>query len=358
MKRKVFSLLIIISCLIVSAIPINSVYAKDDNTLGFTVSPVQPKTQLDPEKGYYYIKTTPGEQQTLEVRLQSTKKEDVRVKIYGVNAYTGNNGTIEYTEDLSAIDETLNQPLTSLIQIETPEITIGNFEEKTVKIQITSPPENYSGVKMGALVFLLDNGKQKSGVSTEYSYKVGLVTAENGDEFNDGKTLKLNSVKAAMSRGKKMVLAQLQNPEPKTIENLNIIATMTKKGSGEVIKQKTVQNYKLAPNSHFDFELDWGVNKLPSGSYTLNLKAKNYNENWELSKDFTITNEEAEKINEASVIKIVTPMWLKITGSLFLAISILIMVILLLRRRKWEQAWKKLRIANKKKRKKNKRVKR
>ncbi|EOL49886.1 DUF916 and DUF3324 domain-containing protein [Enterococcus caccae] len=324
--------------------------AEDDNNLGYTVTLVQSNTQIDPNKSYFYVKTTPGEAQTLEVRVKSTKKENVHIKIYGTNAITGDGGTIEYSDDKTYFDSTLKEPVTSMIKIANPDITIGNYEEKTVKIQLTPPKEKYDGVKMGAIVFALDQGeKAKSGVTTEFSYRVGLITSGSGDEFNNAQTLNLNSAKASIKRGKKMVLANLQNPEPKVLENLSIVGTMTKKGTTEVVKRKSVENYSMAPNSSFDFEMDWGIANLPSGTYTLKLDASNDYQEWQLSKDFTITNQQAKKMNEESAFKIITPTWIKGSAIFLLVVTVLIVSLTLFRRKKWEKQWKKVRIAKRKK---------
>ncbi|OJG27454.1 hypothetical protein RU98_GL002543 [Enterococcus caccae] len=326
-----------------------SAVSEKDN-LGYTVNLVQSNTQIDPNKSYFYVKTTPGEAQTLEVRIKSTKKEEVRIKIYGTNAITGDGGTIEYSDDKTYYDKTLKEPVTSMVKIPTPSMTIGNYEEKTMKIQLTPPPKSYDGVKMGALVFALDQDqKEKSGVSTEFAYRVGLITSQTGDEFNNAQTLNLNSVKASIKRGKKMVLANLQNPEPKVLENLNIVATMTKKGSDATVKRKSVENYTMAPNSVFDFEIDWGIADLPTGTYTLRLDASNDYQEWQLSKDFTITNQQAKKMNEETAFKIVTPNWIKLTTIFLMVLALLIMFMTLIRRIKWEQEWKKIKIAKRKK---------
>ncbi|MGM0218062.1 DUF916 and DUF3324 domain-containing protein [Enterococcus sp. AZ126] len=352
MKKIIYSALFIVSCMIVSLVSTREVFAEDENNLGYVVTPLQPNTQIDVGKSYFYIKTIPGETQTLQMRVASTKKEEIHLKIYGVDAMTSNSGKIDYTGDLANKDESLKEPLSSLLKVETPEITVGNFEEKMVQVQVTAPKEGYDGVKMGALVVeLVPDKKKQKGISTKYNYKVGLITAENGDEFTNGKTLKLNEVKASILHGKKMVLASLQNPEPKVIDNLDIVTTMIEKESGKVIKEKTVQNYKLAPNSHFDFELDWGINDLPSGTYTLKMDAKNADEKWQLSKDFNITNEEAKEINALSIYAIKTPTWLKIVSIAIAMISLALMGTLFYRRKKWEKAWKRLRIAKKRKKK-------
>ncbi|WP_086443656.1 DUF916 and DUF3324 domain-containing protein [Candidatus Enterococcus lemimoniae] len=355
MKRKnlFYVLLLFIVVSIGHSIPVLATDAKDN--LGYTVSMVQPKTQIDPKQSFFYLQTRPNEPQEIEVRIKSTKKENVKIKIYSQNAITGNKGTIDYTEDLSDQDSSLSMPITEMVHVKTPEITIGNFEEKTVKITITPPEKGYEGIKMGALVFALDQAeKQQNGVATNFSYRIGLIISESGDEFNNGKTLNLIDAKASIKRGKKMVLARIQNPEPKTIEGLTIYAEMTKKGSNTVVKKKDVTNYSLAPNSHVDFELDWGTNSLPSGDYVITLTMHNDYQEWRLTKDFTITGEQAKSINEESAFSIVTPQWIKVLAIMLLVLTGINSTWLIMRRQKWENAWEKLQLTNKKKKKKRK----
>ena len=356
MKRiAVFNLLILIfSVLVIDNDRVQA--ASEEDNLGYTISPVLPSSQIDPEKDYFYLKTKAGEEQTLEVRVKSTTKKKVTVKIYSTNAMTGDGGTIEYANDLADNDATLKSPITSMLKVETPELSVENYEEKRVEIKLTPPKESYTGIKMGALVFALDNGKEEeTGVSTEFSYRIGMIASETGEQFNDGQSLNLNSVKAAIKRGKKMILANLQNPESKVLENVTINATMQKKGTTEIIKKKTVENYSLAPNSHFDFEMDWGINAMPSGTYVLKLEANNDNQEWHLNQEFTITNQQAKKMNEESAFKITTPNWIKISGIIQIVLVCLISFFILLRKTKWEKSWKKIRIKRKKKG-KNKKV--
>ena len=357
-RREILKKKIRLLCFVIVYLFANSIggqialAASEDDNLGYVVSLVQPKSQIDPNKSYFYIQTEPGIEQELEVRIKSTKKENVKIKISATDAFTGDSGTIEYTDKKEKLGETLQNPVSSLVKIDTPEITIGNFEEKKVMVRLTPPKEHYEGVKMGALVFKLDVGEKSSGVATEFAYRTGFLISESGDEFNNGQTLELTSAKAAIKRGKKMVLANLKNPEPKVLEDLNITAMMVRKGTDNVIKQKTVQNYSMAPNSQFDFEMDWGIENLPSGTYTLKLEAENGNKEWNLSKDFTISNKEAKEMNEQSVFKIVTPMWIKIVTVIMAFITMMNGVITIVRRKKWEKKWKKLRLKKKKKNKK------
>lgn len=345
--------MMILCCITFSTAFIQANAAPEEDNLGYVVSLVQPKTQIDPNKSYFYVQTEPGVSQELEVRIKSTKKEQVKIKISAADSFTGDNGTIEYTEDKKKLSDSLKEPISSMIKVDTPEITIGNFEEKKVIVKLTPPKEHYKGVKMGALVFQLDLGDKDTGVATQFAYRTGFVISENGDDFNDGQTLELDNVKASMKRGKKMVLATLKNPEPKVLENLNITATMIKQGTEAVVKEKTVQNYSMAPNSHFDFEMDWGLESLPSGTYTLKLNAKNDYKEWNLSEDFTITNQQAKSINEKSTFKIITPDWIKIITIVMIILNIIVIILIFMRRKTWEKRWKKLRIIKKRKKKNN-----
>ena len=335
-----------------SMIGSKTAFAKDDAGLGYTVQAIPSSKQIDPEKTYFYIQTAPGEEEELRVKIASTQEEEVTVKVYASDAFTGDSGTIEYTQDSKLLDTTLQNPITSMTKIETPSITVGNFEEKEAIIKLTPPKESYAGVKMGALVFELDKGDNKETVGNKFAYRVGLFTAETGDDFKDSKTLNFLDAKSTIKRGKKMILATLQNPEPKILSNIQINAEVKEKGKQAVLKRKKVENYTLAPNSHFDFEIDWGTSKVKAGTYVLTMNISNNYNDWKFEKEFTISGEQAKKMNDESGFKIITPTWIKIVTILCFVGMFLVMVILVVRRKEMESEWKKRR--NRKKRKKKK----
>lgn len=329
-----------------------AVAKEDDDNLGYVVSAERHGKQIDTEKTFFYIQTAPGEEEELKVKVTSTKKEKVKIKVYATDAITGDSGTIEYTDDLKLLDASLTDPVTSMTKIETPSISVGNFETKEAIIKLTPPKESYSGVKMGALVFELESEKGKEIVGNKFAYRVGLITAETGDDFRDAKTLKLIDVKSTIDRGKKLVLATLQNPEPKILSGLQINAEITEKGKQEVVKRKKIESYSLAPNSHVDFAIDWGTTNIKAGTYIFKMDASNSFNDWKFEKEFTISKEQAKKMNEESVFKIITPTWIKsVTVALFFAM-LSILTTLLVRRKKMEVEWK-----NRKKRKKRRKKK-
>jgi hypothetical protein len=330
--------------------------AEGSSNLGYTVSAKINSKQIDPQKTFFYIQTTPGEEQELEVKVKSTQKEPIKVKIYVTDAFTGDSGTIEYREPQKEKNPLLEQPISSLVKVETPSITVKDFEEKIAKFKLTPPANSYQGVKMGALVFELDNADENEQLTNKFAYRVGIITSETGDEFKNGQTLNLKEVKTSIKRGKKMVLAGLENPDPKIISNLAITAEIKDQKTHKVILKKEVENYMIAPNSQFDFEMDLGTTAVKSGTYVLTLTANNEYKDWKFTKEFIITGDQASKLNKESDYKIVTPAWIKwvTIGEFVLLFGLIIFFIV--RRKKLEKIWRfrlwKIRKARKMKKKK------
>ncbi|OJG51487.1 hypothetical protein RV06_GL001628 [Enterococcus haemoperoxidus] len=307
--------------------------------------------QIDPEKSYFYIQTVPGEEQLLKVKVKSTQKEPIKLKIYATDAFTGDNGTIEYTNDKKMLDTTLHDPISSILKVETPSLTVGNFEEKEAIFKLIPPTEHYKGVKMGALVFEVDDSENEEQVSSKFSYRIGLTISETGDDYKDSKTLNLIDAKSTLKRGKKMILTTLQNPEPKILSNLEIIAEVKEKDSQKVLKKKKVEDYMLAPNSHFDFEMDWGTGTVRAGNYILTMNANDGYSDWKFEKEFTITGEQAKTMNDESGFKIITPTWIKAATIFCLSLMLIIVSMLFVRRKRMEIEWKKKRKKGKRKKK-------
>lgn len=348
-----------LSCLLILSITVGSIpaSAKDDELLGYAVSAVLPSTQLDKEKTYFYVQTVPGEVQTLEVKVQSTREEPVKLKVEVKDASSESNGEIAYRapndKDMH-YDETLKEPVSSMIEIEEPEVTVSNFEEKIVHLKVTPPKEHYQGVKLGAVSVGLADMEEKKGVKTGFAYDVGIIFSETGEEFNNSSSLELKSAQAALKNGKKRVLANLQNPEPKVLENLTINAVMKNKKDGKLVKERKAQGYSMAPNSNFDFDLDWGIADLSAGVYVLEMDVKNDFHNWSFKKEFTITNKQAAKINAESPYRIITPIEVQIASVVLGILMFIVIVLQYTRRKKWEKQWRKLKIFRKKKTKKEK----
>lgn len=315
----------------------------EGNGLGYTVRAVRPSTQLDDRISSFLIKTEPGVPQKLEIKIKSVQKEEIPIVVYTQNAITNSIGAIEYTDDIKKIDNTLNLPITSLTSIEQENFTIGNYEEKTIVVNVVPPKDAYDGIKLGSIAIMRDSDDNDSNpMKTEVGYNLGLAISSTGEDYNDGLSLELNSAKALLKNGKKVVIIELKNPEPKLLENLSMEVTLTDKKSGSKIKEKKVDGYRLAPNSILSMELDWGIQDMPSGEYLVEVKAENSYKNWDLKTNLSISNEQAKKINKDSPYKIVTPTWVKIISVCLLIYLVANSIYMVYRRHKWKVRYEKL----------------
>lgn len=339
MKNKIY--VTITSIMLMFILGIKFVSANDD--VGFTVNPVIPNTQLDFSKGFFFIKTKPGEQQKLIVKLSNIQEEPITVKISVDDAISTEHGIVNFSQPL-IVNETQKDPLSEIVKIEEEEVTIQGNETKDIVFEVNPPTNSYDGIKWAALRFTAnDNNGEKVNkmVAVDNEYQIGLITSETGEDYNNGETLELLDVKAVLSNGRKVIEAQISNPEPKIVENLFIKAELIDKKDNKVVKTKDVNNYAFAPNSTMPFVFDWGLSNLVSGEYILKMNISNDENQWNLEKTFKLSEKDVKKVNDASPVKITTPKWMKIT-TVVLGIYVVISgIVIKVRQKKWQKEIKK-----------------
>lgn len=331
------------------------VEAEEPNPLGFTVQAVCPDTQVEVNKSYFFIETKPSVSQVLKVRLKGMKKEPVRIKASVANGVTGMSGNLEYEHNPDNLDTSLQNPLTELVEFSETEITLENFEEKIIDVTVTPPETSYEGIKLGALVFELveeAEGDDKKAVANNYRYRVGLLTTETGEEYEDAQNLELLTAKLSLTLGRKQVSAMIHNPDPKLAEKLSVEAVVTKKGSETVLKQQKVENARMAPNSTYQFLIDWGVDPVQAGEYVVKMTAKSDHGEWVWEKEFNVSSDEAKTMNEESAFKLVLPKWVPLSVLAALATVAGVALLLTVRSSKWQKRLKERSKKRKAKRKK------
>lgn len=349
-SKKRFRLVQILFLLVVSVIVGPKIVQADETAgIGYQVEPIFSKEQIDPDKGFYYLKTIPGAEQTIEAEIVSTQKEPVDIRVSVLDAYTQDNGLMGYTNK-EKLDESLKNPISTLVKAETEVVTIQNFEKKKVKFKIKMPEESYEGVKAGALLFSKED-KSSKGISSKNEFRIGVLLSENGDSYSDSHTLNLLNAKATIKDAKKVVSLTFQNPEPKILPGLEMEVTLIDKKTGKVVKTKKVTDYTMAPNSNFEFDLDWGIEKIPTGVFIAKVEAANGQENWSLTKEFEISAKKSKDLNSNSPYQIITPMWVKIVSVILGTASICIFILILIRKNKREIRLKKMKRGKSRKRK-------
>lgn len=272
----------------------------------FSVSSVIPENQIDKNLSYFDLKVTPSSSQELKVKIFNNKKHEIKVKAMVTPATTCRNGFISYT-DFTNYDESLKYPLPDILKLNQSEYTVPAEGTVTATALLNMPEEAYDGIILGGLVFTKaddssETKKENQGVTqieNEYQYVIGVMLSENDNKVNANMNLKY--IKSTLSNYHTSLAVNLQNDTPVIIPDLKISGTVYKKGSSEIYKSTEKENIKMAPNSNFDFMIDWQNHKFEAGDYRIHVIAQNEEYFWEWDENFTITPEQANDANKDAV---------------------------------------------------------
>lgn len=306
---------------------LSTVYVFASEGVYFSVSSVIPENQINKNLSYFDLKVKPSSSQELKVKIFNNKKHEIKVKAMVTPATTCRNGFISYT-NFTNYDESLKYPLPDILKLNQSEYTVPAEGTVTATTLLNMPEEAYDGIILGGLVFTkaddsFETTKENQSIAqieNEYQYVIGVMLSENDNKVNANINLKY--IKSTLSNYHTSLAINLQNDTPVIIPNLKISGTVYKKGNSEIYKS-TEKNIKMAPNSNFDFMVDWQNHKFEAGDYRIHVIAQNEEYFWEWDENFTITPEQANDANKDAVDLISSiPNWIYIV----LAISILISV--------------------------------
>ncbi|MGX7419385.1 DUF916 and DUF3324 domain-containing protein [Carnobacterium gallinarum] len=367
-----------------------------DQGMSFSVSAIRPDNQIDKEQSYFDLKMTPGQEQEIEVQMTNSSDREITVEV-GVNAaITNSKGVIDYSWNLENTLELAkennkdkkNEPIDvkeivydSTLKYPIPDITTSEKEVKipaksdfTYKIKIKMPKESFDGVILGGIRFTEkdDPNKKTEGqkgvqIENKFAYAIGLLLRETETKVAPDMKMAKDKIKPASLNGHNAVLINLQNTEMAMMRDLSVDAKIYKKGASEVLHEATQNSLKMAPNSNFNYAVDWSNQALKAGTYTVKLHAENkasageteeMNRVWDFEEDFTITADEAKKINDKALELEKEPIqwWIyAIIGGLLLLLLLVIAYLIKrhLDKKKEEERRRKMKAARARKKRKN-----
>lgn len=292
--------------------------AEDSNSSelagGYTIEGVPNDHQLDKEVSYFYLKEQPNEKDQVKVKLTNDSNEEKILEVKITNANTNANGLVDYTGNIKD-HVTLKTPLTSVAKASEDEVKVPAKSSVETVIDINMPSETMQGIIVGGIVVSekLEEDKEKKNLSLGniYTYTLGLVlTNESKVEPKRNESVELESVGAILFDGKKIVQADILNPNPYIFPDATVKGEVTEKGSTEAIKKEEKENVNIAPYSVYPFQFDWGKEDLKPGEYVFKGSVEADGKTWEFEKEFEITDAAAKEINNESVFKIYIPKWL------------------------------------------------
>lgn len=288
----------------------NTVCAKDKNAdtpagvTGFTYSINYPDNQVDKELGYYKLKMNPGQKQQLGISLSNPSNEKVAINVKINGAKTNQNGVIEYGDSTISNDPSLKFEFKDIVKApESVELAPG--ETKDIKLTIEMPDSSYDGVIAGGIQLMRTGQNDKknndggSMVINQYAYVIALVLQETDTKI--APDLSLNSVQAGQTNYRNTIFVNYSNIMASYLDNMTTEVQITAKGKDTVLYERKQTAMRMAPNSFIDFPVSMNGERMVAGDYVANILVTSGDKKWEWTKDFTISDKDANKFNERDV---------------------------------------------------------
>lgn len=314
----------------------------DENSSNVGVSAVIPENQINKDKTYFDLLLAPGEEQELEVILTNSSNADITMESSVNSAVTNDNGVVDYSQIKPKYDKTLMYPLSSIATFEKEQVIPANSEKK-MKITVKMPETEINGIIAGGVYLSAKDDEnaakgENSGVQikNKYVYVVGMQLRNRKDisDVLPELVLDKNLIQAKQVNYRNYLGINLQNTESVFIRDMTVEAKIYKKGSNEVFVESKDENLKMAPNSNFNYGVNWKNQEFEAGTYRAKVTAiaKDYeNKTWTWDEEFTITAKDAKELNEKAVDLEVqkTPLWMyiAITGALVLLLIVILYLI-------------------------------
>lgn len=305
---------------------------------GYTIEGIPSDHQLDKNVSYFYLKETPGESDQVKVKLTNDSSKEKILKVKVTNANTNINGIIDYTGQIKD-HLSLKYPLTSMAKASQSEVKVPAKSSVETTIEIKMPDQTLPGVTVGGITVSDKQQESKSekelSIGNIYTYTLGLVlTNESKVEPKKNVSVELDNVEAVLFDGKKIVQADILNPNPYLFGTAKVSGEILEKNSNKVVKEASKDEVSIAPYSVFPFQLDWKKDELKPGNYIFKGVVETKDNKWEFEKEFEITAEKAKEINNESVFKVQIPEWLTYTTLITSIVTIVGTVWLVVRKRR------------------------
>lgn len=288
----------------------NTVKAATQSAINYSISSELPQNQISKKIGYYDLKVTPGQKETIKFKINNNDTNNHTYKVSVNRAETDVNGVIDYNDHGTAPDSDLQYNIEKLVRYP-KEVAVNANSSKEVAIDLTAPKGDFSGELLGG-IFVQENNqiqnpkKLPKGVTlrNQYNYVLGLQLQQNTDPVKPD--LKLVKAFETDNNGQVSVDAEMDNDVPTLEKQVTVDAEVRPQNSQKIVLKTDKQKMSMAPNSDFYYPVNVNTvtgpsknKRLKPGKYTmyLDVKANNNKNNWNLKRNFTVTNKQVAKIN-------------------------------------------------------------
>ncbi|WP_338126435.1 DUF916 and DUF3324 domain-containing protein [Secundilactobacillus kimchicus] len=297
--KKFWTVLLTIVSLLIGGGLFSQTAAAADNGAKFTIKPIYPKNQLDSSLGYFQLKTKPGSTGKLGVTVANLDRSQSRkIKVQPVVATTSDDGQINYTPSNSKLDSSAQLELPKLMS-KAVTVKLAPLTQRQVTFSYKIPDAGFKGTLLGS-IYALDetasNSKAKGfTINNRFAMALGVSMTTNPN-WVVSPNFELGDVAARVVDNQPAVVANLRNVAPTYFRGMNVKTDVTQKGESKKLYQARLNDGSMAPTSNFNFRVDTKGKAIPAGDYTLNMTVKVGKRTWHLTKDFTVTAADHDKI--------------------------------------------------------------
>lgn len=333
--RKVCVTLSFFVCMMAGFLfPLQEISAKSYDEFG--IQTVIPENQIDKKKSYFDLLMNPDQKQEIEVLITNAGNKVMIVDISLIDATTGNNGVIVYTQ-VGERDTSAPLTTTDVAKVLDNSLQINPGEEKTVRLELTMPDKKFEGQILGGIVVKgktteeETNSDDNISIENEINYVVGLNLTM--DEKQVDANLNLKKIEEKLVDHRPAVIANIQNDKPVIMTDAKIAGNIKAKGSDSVLSTVDYEGAKIAPNTNFDVVYDWGGKSISNGTYVLEMKIVCGEDVWEWKEEFEISD--ADSVNQGNLFKEKNnDNWLLTIIGILIVICIFFILFFLLKRKK------------------------
>lgn len=305
----------------------------------FSVKPILPPSQKDQQLSHFELTPTPGAEYPLKVvveNLSTTQTRQFQVQL--VTATTASSGKIDYTPSTQKRDGSAAVVLPELAKNQATNrvITLAPASQQTVTFDLTAPQPAVPGTILGSIyVKRIDppaTNQQQIGLQNEFAMTIPVLL--NTPTAMQPK-LAIDQVKLTTVGGAAELVAAVHNRNPIMFGQIQMAATVHRRGQQQALIHQVDQNYEMAPNSILPYRLETGGKTLAPGKYVLDLKMTSGTKSFDLQKEFVIKNQDQAAAEQHLVeINRQTPThWGIILASLAILATVIGLIIWLMRRR-------------------------
>ncbi|NVY96240.1 DUF916 domain-containing protein [Lactobacillus sp. DCY120] len=302
--RKIYFFICLTLLLVISGLQVESKMkisfaAVSANT--YTVKAILPVNQVDSQASFYNLRVRSGKRQTLKLRVTNLADQILIVKTQINDAYTSNNGVVNY-DRTQVTPVRKDQPVLSrlIVGTRTQKLHLKARSSKLVKFTYQAPKKHFTGIILGGITTVakvVDRSVATPQINPRIRYVTGIVLHPQleSNQIRPQVSMRRNFPKIS----KKGLQLKLQNQK---LINLSPIQLRVALYRGQrKIRQQKFNNCQLAPNSNWVINLPW--TNLTPGNYQVrvNLKSPSYRRSFR--RNLIIG---AQQDSEGSLIKLLT----------------------------------------------------